>query len=90
MFVRGTSFAGNHALSADTVFLSTGDDSKVCIWSLNSLKHQYQEVLEKKQENSGPIFKNYTPRASYQSKTALLGCDSNWGEDVFATAGAVV
>ena len=40
-FVRGTSFAGNHALSADTIFVSTGDDAKVCIWSLSYLKSQY-------------------------------------------------
>ena len=37
-FVRGVSFAGNHTLSADTFFVSTGDDKKVCIWSLNGLK----------------------------------------------------
>ena len=40
MFVRGTCFARNHALSADTIFVSAGDDSKVCIWSLSALKRQ--------------------------------------------------
>lgn len=90
-FVRGTSFAGNHALAADTIFLSTGDDSKVCIWSLSGLKRQYEDSLEQKaSDDAGPIFKNYTPQASYQSKTELLGCDANWGENTFATAGAVV
>lgn len=38
MFVRGTCFARNHALAADTVFVSAGDDAKVCIWSVNGLK----------------------------------------------------
>ena len=40
-FVRGVSFAGNHTLAADTFFVSTGDDKKVCIWSINGLKKQY-------------------------------------------------
>jgi len=37
-FCRGLAFAGNHTLSADTIFVSTGDDNKVCIWSLNAIK----------------------------------------------------
>lgn len=37
-FVRGLSFANNRALSADTIFVSSGDDKKVQIWSLNSIK----------------------------------------------------
>jgi hypothetical protein len=28
-FVRGLAFAENHALSADTIFVSSGDDKKV-------------------------------------------------------------
>jgi WD40 repeat protein len=32
--VRGISFANNRMLSADSIFLSTGDDKKVNIWSL--------------------------------------------------------
>ena len=39
-FVRGVCFAGNHTLAADTIFVSTGDDKKVCIWSLSGLKKQ--------------------------------------------------
>lgn len=39
-FVRGLSFAGNHTLAADTFFVSSGDDKKVCIWSLNGIKRQ--------------------------------------------------
>lgn len=41
--VRGLAFAENHPLSADTIFVSSGDDSKVCIWSLNSLKDQFNK-----------------------------------------------
>lgn len=37
-FVRGLSFANNKTLSADTVFVSSGDDKKINIWSLNSVK----------------------------------------------------
>jgi len=33
-FVRGLSFANNRPLSADTIFVSSGDDKKVQIWSL--------------------------------------------------------
>jgi hypothetical protein len=36
--VRGLAFAENHQLAADSIFVSTGDDKKVCIWSVNSLK----------------------------------------------------
>ena len=45
---------------------------------------------EEKGETYGPIFKNYTPRASYAIKANLLGCDSSYGDDLFATAGAIV
>ena len=69
MFVRGTTFAKNHALSADTIFCSAGDDSKVCIWSLNGLKRQYEESLGGQDEDAahGRIFKNYKPKATYAS-----------------------
>jgi hypothetical protein len=36
--VRGLSFANNITLSADTIFVSSGDDRKINIWSLNKLK----------------------------------------------------
>ena len=39
--VRGIAFAENHPLSADQIFVSSGDDKKVLIWSVNSLKDQY-------------------------------------------------
>lgn len=44
--VRGIAFANNRQLSADTVFVSTGDDKKVNIWSLASIKKQSEKVLE--------------------------------------------
>ena len=37
-FVRGVAFAENHSLAADTIFVSSGDDKKVQIWSTNGLK----------------------------------------------------
>ncbi len=36
--VRGLCFANNRQLSADTIFVSTGDDKKVNIWSVQGLK----------------------------------------------------
>jgi WD repeat and SOF domain-containing protein 1 len=42
-FVRGLCFGQNHPLSADTIFVSTGDDKKVCIWSVNSIKKQLED-----------------------------------------------
>jgi hypothetical protein len=36
--VRGVAFAENHSLAADSIFVSSGDDKKVQIWSLNGLK----------------------------------------------------
>ena len=37
-FVRGLTFANNSAISADTIFVSTGDDKKIHLWSVNKLK----------------------------------------------------
>ena len=69
MFIRGTCFARNHALSADRVFVSVGDDAKVCIWSLNGLKHQLSDKLDGQDADfPGALFKNYTPKATYASK----------------------
>jgi DDB1- and CUL4-associated factor 13 len=93
--VRGIAFANNRVLSADTIFVSTGDDKKVNIWSLAQIKKQY----EKAQENLGgdvsqqgvvKVFKNYSTRATFTSKHLLTGCDHSYGEDLFATAGSVV
>lgn len=44
--VRGITFANNRMLSADTVFVSTGDDKKVNIWSLAGIKKQFEKIME--------------------------------------------
>ena len=87
-FVRGLAFGQNHALSADTIFVSTGEDKKVCIWSVNGLKSQLAKNRE--EEHPDAMFRNYNPRATYSSKHYLLGCDHSHGADVFASAGQVV
>ena len=86
--VRGLAFAENHSLAADTIFVSTGEDKKVCIWSLNGLKAQYEK--ERPNIVAGAIFKNYIPKATYLSKGMVLGCDHSYSDDLFATAGSVV
>ena len=85
--VRGLAFANNRQLSADTIFVSTGDDKKVNIWSLQGMKKQYEAELEAEAKT---IYKNFTPRATFTSKHMLQGLDHSYGEDVFATAGSVV
>ena len=37
-FVRGLSFSNNKTLASDKIFVSSGDDRKINIWSLNGLK----------------------------------------------------
>ena len=44
-FVRGLAFANNSPISADTFFVSSGDDKKVNLWSVNKLKEQYSEFF---------------------------------------------
>ena len=79
-------------MSADTVFVSTGDDKKLHIWSLNKLKAQHQEFLDaedgalQRADNS----RNYASRATYVSKNMLLGLDHSYSENLFATGGSVV
>ena len=85
--IRGLAFANNKQLSADTVFVSTGDDKKVNIWSVSSLKKQYEKELETENKT---VFKNYSTRATFTSKHMLQGLDHSYGDDVFATAGSVV
>jgi WD40 repeat protein len=86
--VRGLVFANNRQLSADNIFVSTGDDKKVNIWSVQGLKKQFEKELE--EDNTKSIFKNYTTRATFTSKHMLQGLDHSYGEDIFATAGSVV
>ncbi len=62
--VRGLAFANNRLLSADTIFVSSGDDKKVNIWSLAKIKKQYEEALEESQAaaevgRGKALFKNY-------------------------------
>lgn len=66
--VRGLAFANNRQLSADTVFVSTGDDKKVNIWSVQGLKKQFEKEVEGDTKNT---FKNYTARATFTSKHML-------------------
>lgn len=89
-FVRGVTFAGNHTLSADTIFVSTGDDQKVCIWSLNGLKKQFREKQEELGITQTSAFNNYLPQATYASKNQVLNVDHSWSDDLFATSGSVV
>jgi WD repeat and SOF domain-containing protein 1 len=90
-FVRGVTFSSNHSLAADTHFVSTGQDNKVCIWSLNGIKDEFKKGREEfKEKNDLTAFKNYQPKASYESKTVLLGCDHSYEENSFATAGQFV
>jgi WD repeat and SOF domain-containing protein 1 len=93
--VRGIAFANNRILSADTIFVSTGDDKKVNIWSLAKIKEQYEEVLAKSQVASDigkgkALFKNFQTRATFASKHMLTGVDHSYSDDLFATGGAIV
>ena len=69
--VRGITFANSKQLSADTVFVSTGDDKKVHIWSLAAIKRQHNEG----------VVKNFTARATFASKHMLQSIDHSYGED---------
>jgi len=72
-FVRGLAFANNNPISADTVFVSTGDDKKVNLWSLNKLKSQYQSDFKSSEQVVGSLdqTRNYQARATYISKHML-------------------
>lgn len=69
------------------MFVSTGDDKKVNIWSLAGLKKQYEQAGE---EGLKAVVKNYQTRATFASKHMLSAVDHSYGEDKFATAGALV
>lgn len=71
-FVRGLSFANNKSLSADSIFVSSGDDKKVQIWSLNGIKQQYEALQGLKG------YKNFTPKASFISKHLLHNIDHSY------------
>jgi WD repeat and SOF domain-containing protein 1 len=91
-FVRGLTFANNSPISADTIFVSTGDDKKVNLWSANKLKQQFQDDLLGQEQVAGAINRthNYLPRATYLSKSLLTGIDHSYSENLFVTGGGVV
>lgn len=57
--MRGLAFAENHSLAADNIFVSSGDDKKVQIWSVNALKAQMNK--QRADDSNTALFKNYTP-----------------------------
>ena len=67
--VRGVTFANNRILSADTVFVTTGDDKKVNIWSLAHVKKQYEDSMAHMESKA--LVKNYQARATFTSKHML-------------------
>ena len=70
-------------VSADQCMFGCISEKVTCVpGNLDGLNEDDDEVA--------PIFKNYTPKATFASKQNLLGCDSSYGEDLFATAGGVV
>lgn len=98
-FVRGLAFANNNPLSADTIFVSAGDDKKLHLWSTNKLKEQFQKFQAESDqigsmivqtESTANATKNYNPRATYVSKHMLSYVDHSYGENMFASAGSFV
>ena len=87
-FVRGLSFANNSQIAADTVFMSSGDDKKINLWSLNKLKEQFLAEFQT-EEFAGQTL-NYKARATYVSKHMLMGADHSYDENMFATGDSVV
>ena len=81
-FVRGLSYANNRALSADSIFVSSGDDKKINIWSVNSIKAEF--------EKNPKGFKGYLPKASFLSKHMLHNIDHSYSDNIFASSGSVV
>lgn len=57
--MRGLAFAENHSLAADKIFVSSGGDKKLQIWSTNGLKAQLARHRE--ENNTISLYKNYTP-----------------------------
>ena len=55
--MRGLAFANNRQLSADTIFVTTGDDKKVNIWSLAALKKQFEKAQESGNAEAGLLGK---------------------------------
>jgi DDB1- and CUL4-associated factor 13 len=81
--VRGLTYANPASINlTDTVFLSSGDDKCINIWSLNN--------LEKQKMNKDKKTIAYEYKSQYISKTFLYNIDHNYEEPKFATSGAIV
>ena len=81
--VRGLTYANPSSINlTDTLFLSSGDDKCINIWSLNS--------LEKQKANKDKKTIAYEYKSQYISKTFLYNIDHNYEEPKFATSGAIV
>jgi DDB1- and CUL4-associated factor 13 len=82
--IRGLTYANPASINLkDTLFLSTGDDKVVNIWSLNNLNKQKGVKMR---GNKG----SYEPKAQYKSKTLLFNIDHSYDEARFATSGSIV
>ena len=81
--VRGLTYANPASINlTDTLFLSSGDDKWINIWSLNNLEKQ-----KGKRPNKTIA---YEYKAQYISKSFLYNIDHNYEEPKFATSGAIV
>ncbi|CAI2369405.1 unnamed protein product [Moneuplotes crassus] len=82
--IRGLTYANPAAVNlTDTLFLSSGDDKFVKIWSLNNCNKQ------KGNARKGHIVA-YKPKAQYMSKSILFNVDHSYEEAKFATSGSIV
>ena len=82
--VKGLTYVNPKRLNlTDKLFLSSGDDKYINIWSMSNLQ---------KQRDDKKIGKKvaYEPKMQYLSKTFLYNIDHNFEEPKFATSGAVV
>ena len=82
--VRGLSYANPAKVNlTDTIFLSSGDDKYINIWSKNNLEKQ--KGVAKRGDKA-----SYQPKAQYISKTLIYNIDHSYEEERFATSGAIV
>lgn len=82
--VKGLTYANPKRLNlTDKLFLSSGDDKYINIWSLNNL-------IKQKEEKANDKAIAYEPKMQYQSKTFIYNIDHNFEEPKFATSGAIV
>ena len=82
--VKGLTYANPKRLNlTDKLFLSSGDDKFINIWSTNNLERQKEDKKIGKKVN-------YEPKAQYLSKTFLYNIDHNFEEPKFATSGSIV